>query len=127
MLDSSLAGLETSLTGVTSPDESEPDESRQNCHRHHQLLEAYRKRAPCGNQVYEILVDNWPIYMPATERGLLANRSRLSQHMQANGHFVVSLFRCIYSMAKFILCSTVCYCRDQAAKLLLQATPTPSN
>ena len=56
MLDSSLAGLETSLTGVTSPDESEPDESFQTCH--HQLLEASRKRAPRGNQVDGILVDN---------------------------------------------------------------------
>ena len=56
--------------------------------------------------------------MRTTERGLLANRSRLSQHMQVNGRFVVSLFRCIYLTAKFILCSTACYCRDQAAKLV---------
>ena len=58
----------------------------------HQLLEASRKRAPRGNQVYRILVR-------ATERGLLANRSRLSQHMQANGRFVVSFSKCIYSTA----------------------------
>ena len=53
--------------------------------------------------------------MRTTERGLLANRSRLAQHMQANSRFVVSFSRCIYSMAKFILCLTACYCRDQAS------------
>ena len=53
--------------------------------------------------------------MRATEHGLLANRSRLAQHMQAKGCFVVSFSRCIYSTAKFILCSTASYCRDQAS------------
>ena len=52
--------------------------------------------------------------MCTTERGLLANSSRLSQNMQANSRFVVSFSRCVYSTAKFILCSTACYCRDQA-------------
>ena len=47
-----------SLTNVTCLDESEPDESRlETCH--HQLLEASRKRAPRGDQVDGILVDNW--------------------------------------------------------------------